>query len=399
MIDVDYTTKEEYDAYLLKLESEGFTRYADSGEHGINDDVYSAAFTRDGLTVYVIHQALQSKSYVIAGTKETLSEHLIDSDSYRENLVEGLPTSLTLLDSAHAQSMGMIIQLKNGHFLVVDGGYTTQEDAVNLVEYLEKMNPNGGKPIVEGWFLTHAHGDHYGVLYMLSHDDALAGRILVNGFYFNKPNLKWASMNGSVMATSTTLQWLCMTMKNESGGSPVIYRPVFGQRYYFCDTTIDIVCTTEMVPYINSTTDLNESSTSFILNTEGQKAYIQGDAETGCQRFVISSFRRDYLDLDIYQVSHHGYNTIKVFVDYVKRFGTCIDPSHFLVDSVAESGATPYLIEHSDEFYYQGKGNGTLRMDFPYHVGEMKTLGYDFELYPTWKEIIVPNNYGLYIEG
>lgn len=399
MISVDYTTKEEYDAYLKLLQSEGFTLYADNGETGIHEDVYNAVLTRDELTLYVIYQALQNKTYIIAGTKENLSPHLIDNDAYRANIRANVPNSLTLMDSAHAQSMGIVIQLKNGHFIVVDGGMTMDEDAENLVKYLKGLAPEGEKPVIEGWFLTHAHGDHYGVLYILSRREDLSNELIVNGFYFNKPNIQWASRNASVVNTDIAIQWLTMTMKDENGDRPKVYRPVFGQRYYFCDTTIEIICSTEMVPLVNSTTDLNETSTMFIVNMDGQKAYIQGDAETADQHIVMNSFRRDYLGIDVYQVSHHGYNTLTEFVDYVSYISTCIDPSHFLVDAVCESGATPYLIEHSKEFYYQGKGNGTIRMSFPYTVGNMEVLGYAFDTYPTWREIIVPNNYGLYIEG
>ena len=42
---------------------------------------------------------------------------------------------------------------------------------------------------------------------------------------------------------------------------------------------------------------------------------------------------------------------------------------------------------------------GTIRMTFPYEVGQMEILGNDFDVYPAWDQIMVPQSYYLYIEG
>jgi L-ascorbate metabolism protein UlaG (beta-lactamase superfamily) len=52
-----------------------------------------------------------------------------------------------------------IFQLKNGHFLISDGGMAT--DLPYLLDYLDSLVPEGEKPIVDGWIISHAHGDHF----------------------------------------------------------------------------------------------------------------------------------------------------------------------------------------------------------------------------------------------
>ena len=399
MISAENATKAEYDAYITLLEKEGFTLYADSGEHGIHDNVYYAALQKDEMTLSVIYRARQSKLYVIAGEKENLSPHLIDSDAYRAGIKEGVSSSLTLLDQAKCQALGMIFQLRNGHFLVIDGGNKGDDDAENLIKHLKALTPEGEKPVIEGWFLTHAHGDHGGVMQQFSDKQSLCDQVICNGIYYNTPNTDWQVKDPSVSSIYPAVELLTFMLQDENGEHPKIYRTIMGQRYYFCDITIEILTSTEFTPYANSTTDLNETSTVFIINVDGQKVFVQGDAETGAQHSVMNSFDRDYLTLDIYQVAHHGYNTLTEFVDYAAYIKTVIDPSRVLMDSVAEPGAQPYLMEHSEEFYYQGRDRGTIRMTFPYQVGKMEILGNDFDSYPGWKTFVGSGIHDLYIEG
>ena len=391
------TTLEEYEKYIALLERQGYTLAADNGPNGIHQDVYYTALQKDETTIHLVYQALPGRTYVIVGDKEQLSPHLTDSDSYRAGIRDDIKTSLTLLDPSCGSALAMILQLRNGHFICIDSG--EPEEASLILKYLQEMAPAGEKPVVEAWFLTHGHNDHYGGLKAFSNSQQMCDAIAVNGIYFNKPNNEHMTKENSESVALTVVDYLCTLMMKDENGQPTrLYRPVMGQRYYFCDVTIEITNSTEFVPYFNSTTDFNETSTTFIINVEGQKVQIMGDAETGCQYNMMNSFRSDYFALDIYQVSHHGWNTLSVFVDYVAYIKTCMDPSHMLVDAVCEDGATPYLMEHSEEFFYQGRDRGTMRATFPYEVGSMEFLGYEFASYPNWKVICAPMNYGRVME-
>lgn len=393
------TGKADFDDYIALLEKEGYTRVADTGPDGIHQDVYYAALQKDETTIHLVHQALQSKTYVIAGEKETLSPYLSQDNPSVNTARDDIKDSLTLLDPINGQALCLILQLRNGHFICMDSGYWGGGKLI--LRTLQEMAPEGEKPVVEAWFLTHGHGDHFGGLQDFTDSQEMCDAITVNGIYFNKPREE------HVLKTSNALQkaghiivdLCCVMMKDENGQSTKLYRPVMGQRYYFGDATVEITNSTEFAPWPNCTSDYNETSTTFIVNVDGQKIQVMGDAETACQYNMMRSFRSDYFDLDIYQVSHHGYNTLTVFVDYVAKIRTAIFPNRFLVDAVCEDGATPYLIAHCDEYYYQGQDRGSLRMTFPYQVGNMEILGNQYPTYKSWQDTITKSIHRLYIEG
>ncbi len=77
------------------------------------------------------------------------------------------------------------IKTPEGKNVIMDGGYYGSEDAQHL---LELIKDNGG--VVDIWFITHAHSDHYGALsWMLEHSDKLD--IEIKELYYTFPDIDW----------------------------------------------------------------------------------------------------------------------------------------------------------------------------------------------------------------
>lgn len=64
-----------------------------------------------------------------------------------------------LQSSTESQMMSFIIKTEDEKLIIVDGGL--KEDANKLIEYLYELT-GGKKPLINAWFLTHAHRDHIG---------------------------------------------------------------------------------------------------------------------------------------------------------------------------------------------------------------------------------------------
>jgi Cft2 family RNA processing exonuclease len=70
---------------------------------------------------------------------------------------------------------------------VEDGGL--KYDAPYLLDYLEALTPDGEKPIIDAWFLSHSHDDHVGAILEIAQNEVYRERIRVEGIYFT-PHFK-----------------------------------------------------------------------------------------------------------------------------------------------------------------------------------------------------------------
>ena len=96
-----------------------------------------------------------------------------------------------------------------------------------------------------------------------------------------------------------------------------IYRPQFGQRYWFCDVAIDVSLTMEQFPVESwFYADFNDTSTWLMHHIDGQRFLIAGDAHHAGMRVAMNMFEKEYFDLDVFAVFHHGIIVWNYFTDY-----------------------------------------------------------------------------------
>ena len=157
---IEDTTKADYEAYLKKAEEKGFAKYTDNGE-GLDNAVFCSTYTKDGLVLTVSYYSREKKINISFYQDFPLSKHLIYKDSYVEGNREGTKTKLHMLE-LRRMGNSFVFQLKNGHFVISDGGEAC--DLVYLLDYLENLTPEGEKPVIEAWVISHGHGDHCGAL-------------------------------------------------------------------------------------------------------------------------------------------------------------------------------------------------------------------------------------------
>ena len=70
-------------------------------------------------------------------------------NGYVKDNKEGAKTTFHMLE-LHDLGNSFLFQLKNGHFIISDGGRKT--DLPYLLDYLGSLVPEGEKPVIEGWF-------------------------------------------------------------------------------------------------------------------------------------------------------------------------------------------------------------------------------------------------------
>ena len=372
-ITVDGNTLDEYRQYIELLEANGYTKYADNGESGINEDVYHTTLTKEHQVLQVSYMSRVKKSYITVAEDMPLSEHLLYQDAYVANQIDGAKTTLYMME-LYGNGNSFVIQLKNGHFILNDGG--TRNDAPYLFDFIESLVPEGEIPVIEAWFISHSHTDHSGVLAKIGEETQLAKRFYVEGVYFTKPSLKIIEEASAATAVELRQQEMgCNFLKNSNGETPNVYRMQTGQKYYFNDVVVDILLTTDMVPSENFTLqgNINETSTCLMYNIENQKFLLSGDSDFGANRTVERFYSPEYLDVDIMGVFHHGANVHTEFIE-------CYKAETLLYPYVGARGLR-YLDEYTVneelqkaavEYYHYG--NGTKMLTFPYKIGTAKSL-------------------------
>ena len=370
---VENTTKDEYDAYLARLKEAGFARYADNGD-GLGGAVFSTTLLKGNAVLTVTHVLKRKRTYVSLCMDLPLSEHLFYRPEYVLDNKSGAKTTLHMLELWHFGN-SFVIQLKNGHFIVSDGG--SGEEIRYLLDYLESLTPAGEKPVVEGWFISHGHGDHHGALGAICWERGkeLGKQVLVDGIYFNEPPAKVYDRDPWCWLSVVDIRGAARYLRGSTGRHPAVYRPQTGQRYYFNDITIDIIHAQEQLPsvdYMNEDYpgDFNDSSTWCMATIDGQKVLLTGDGDVGAMDVLMETYDRDYFHLDVMTLMHHGFNTYDRFTDYIQVDTVLVTARDRL--PVCRKRQNAAFRERVKEWFFWGEGTRVLT--FPYRVGESRLL-------------------------
>ncbi|MBQ7248198.1 MAG: MBL fold metallo-hydrolase [Lachnospiraceae bacterium] len=376
-ISVYETTKADYDAYLSELEADGYVKFADNGEGGLGGYIYKTFFTKGDLRLSVTYIYLAGRTMISACEGGAWSEHLNYDVSYVAANVQSAQTKL-YLPELFTTGASFFLQLKNGHFIINDGG--TENELPYLLDDLEALVPEGEKPVIEAWFMSHPHTDHMGVFKAFLNNKDQMDRVYVENMYFNMLGEEAAKyydrMGEDYTVLSNYVRGLPKMLSKQDGGAPELYEMAIGDRYYFNDFSVEVIYSSEVQPY-EDLHGVNGSCTWLLYNIEGQKILFPGDGLFSSQKFIMNTYDRAYFDLDIYFPSHHGYDTYDQFTYYLKRLDTVLYPNyHKLLGG--ESGYSnhteqlKYINERARESYTYGEG--TVVLTFPYKVGSAEIM-------------------------
>lgn len=207
-----------------------------------------------------------------------------------------LVTQMRLSYLSYDCGMVYLIRLPDGRFVVIDGGMGECEEPEHFLELMEHQNVLDSKPVIAAWFVTHAHCDHYLLLFRLI--ERYADRFQVQRLLYNFPR-EDRSSGFSILNPDF--------QREVDAHCPVeTITPRTGQRYYLGGGVFDVLYTaddvcSEFVP------NLNETSLVMRMELGNYRVLWLADAQMHASKILCCRYAPVSLQCEVVQVGHHGY--------------------------------------------------------------------------------------------
>ena len=325
------------DAYLLKnatfsgymtlvsdLVKTGLIKYCQNGDNGIEGECYQTTLYDSKSTINVSYYENTKELYMTVEEFRGLSPYQIAPQTQVLGTstvfhMPGMPT----VNGSYKFGECEIFQLSNGHFVIVDGAQ--EFSAEGTVEYLENLTPDDEIPIVDAWFLTHAHPDHAYCVWGIGRDENLVKRIKVEGFYYTWPNdagMRKESDYSGLLEQVANVNSALPNFRTASGEVTPTYKLHAGMIFYINELEVQILFTQDQMMPSEYGNGFNDSSTSFkfIVHTEGKDAttfLAMGDASNALCQKLMAKYAATTLHTNFFQSLHHGANSSPTFFEYI----------------------------------------------------------------------------------
>lgn len=190
------------------------------------------------------------------------------------------------------QMMSFIIQSRNGHLIVIDGG--NKADTGCLLETLHELG--GGRPVIDAWFLTHPHCDHIDAFMEIIRGHA--GELDIRHVYFQFPEASFIDAYESYEA-HTIHEFEELLPRFQHLVTPVNE----GDTYTFDGITFRVLAVPDPSVSVNA---INNSSVVLRMEAEGQSVLFLGDLGIEGGSKLLQQYGTEGLQSDFVQMAHHG---------------------------------------------------------------------------------------------
>ncbi len=357
------TDAEDFEAYCKKLADQGYTLWQ---RNDILENLH-AVYTGERGMIYVSYAANEHAVRIVTtpAGKYSLPDSITPQRG--KKVADATLTQLACDYTKGNYGMAYIVTLENGNFCVIDGGDNGAEDkfAHVLFSKLKAMNKRpDGKIVVEGWFMSHIHVDHYRAFMNLCFE--YGGEIEIRRLLLNTVSKNYGCNLGN---PDRKLQKNLDKIAQSLAAPMKVVKVHTGMKFCLGDAEFEILHTAEDV-FPVPIEKFNDTSIAWRMRYKGQSVMFLGDifdksSGAMCRRYG------SYLKSDIVQVAHHGYDgatvalytyigaDVALWPNHQKRFEHVTNPeykryaeNHYLLTTckeiiIAERDATlklPYKI-------------------------------------------------------
>ena len=324
---IEKTSEEAFDAYIDTVKASGFELYSENAANGNK----FATFVNDSIMLHVYYTAYSKTVRIITEAKGAMLPTTPEepTENYTDESLTQVVLAFTDNTSTNMGGMSYIITLKDSTFIIVDGGMNNDGNIANtdkLYSELQRLNKRpDGKIIINAWYITHPHADHYRTyVYFAS---KYGSKVTLDKVICNMPSSYYNGMSttGSPFE-STSETWNCdgtdVKQAASGFGSDVeICTPHTGQIFYIKNIKFEVLYTYEDI-YPNPFDEtFNDTGCVTRMTIGGKTVMWAADIYTvetfinhtprikvaGCD--IMVKMWDTYLKSDIVQMPHHGYAT------------------------------------------------------------------------------------------
>lgn len=200
-------------------------------------------------------------------------------------------TLYQLASQGPQQMMSYILRTKSGKLAVIDGGNHLDTDY--LLEFLHSISQ--GKPVVEAWFLTHAHSDHVDAFLDIQREHA--GEVDIRHVYYRFPDEGLSRLTSRETFTPS--------------GNGTIYclaSERLASRLRKANAQVEeLLFEVLYIPDPAFTTNaINNSSIVLRLTVDGQRVLFLSDLGVEAGEKLLASYGPEGVRATICQMAHHG---------------------------------------------------------------------------------------------
>lgn len=314
---VDNTDLDEYNAYIAKLEAAGWKNYTTNSISGNRFDTYNTDKYTINMGFYDYEDAARIIIEPLAKPVGLKEDNVYQKVTTPQITMLGLEYTNKNSGEQVANGQSMLVRLADGRFIIIDGGFNDNAGAKSgdlLIKELKEQSKDylksGEKITIAAWIVTHAHGDHYGMIIeqyakfksmnvemfmvnFLSEAERLAA---INSPTYGK---NWSATEGNT--------WTKLISAAKNIGADVQYVHV-GQVFYMADVKLDILYTIESFAP-KTCNALNTSSLTIKFTFDSGDTFLMTGDTTGNGMEIAAKTFKDYIKCDMLQVAHHGGTT------------------------------------------------------------------------------------------
>ena len=227
----------------------------------------------------------------------------------------GFRPTVTQLRSEYSDvdcGMSYACQLCDGSFVVIDGGMSNHGEADQLYNHLISKLPEGEKPVIAFWILTHHHPDHVNCFKDFA--DKYLDKVDVEALVYNNPSYDKSKRTGEYLIGEYTLIEQAVEKFPET---TKLYMPHTGDVYHIRNAVFECLWCQDGLTG-DSMSNTNNTSVVFRMTLGKRKVMWMGDASAKATRFMIPAYGFE-LAADTVQIAHHGYGDPDWAVYYYMR--------------------------------------------------------------------------------